>query len=88
MRDFLSAWEEWRVEADEYRELDGECVLVLQHYSARGRTSGLELGQTRAEGANLFHLRGGKVTRVICYFDRERALADLGLPPEARSPSA
>jgi ketosteroid isomerase-like protein len=25
-RDFLSAWEDWRAEADEYRELDdGEC---------------------------------------------------------------
>jgi hypothetical protein len=28
-REFLSAWEEVRVEADEYRELDSEHVLVL-----------------------------------------------------------
>jgi hypothetical protein len=27
----MSAWEEWRVEAEEYRELDGERVLVLCH---------------------------------------------------------
>jgi hypothetical protein len=39
-RDWLSAWEEWRVEAEEYRELDGERVLVLFHFSARGKTPG------------------------------------------------
>jgi hypothetical protein len=35
MRDFLSAWDEWRVEVEEYCELDGERVLVLFHFSAR-----------------------------------------------------
>ena len=79
-RDWLSgAWEEWRVEADEYRELDSERVLVLQHYQARGKTSGAELGQGWARGANLFHVRGGRITRLVCYFDRERALEELGL---------
>ena len=79
MREFLSAWEGWRVEADEYRELDSERVLVLQHYQARGKTSGAELGQGWARGANLFHVRGGRITRLVCYFDRERALEELGL---------
>src|SRR2546426_2122527 len=32
IRDFLSAWEDFRVEVGEYRELDGERVLVLYHY--------------------------------------------------------
>ena len=81
-RDFLSAWEEFRIEVDEYRELDAERVLVLVHFTARGKTSGLERGQMRAKGAELFHIRGGKVTRAVAYWDRGRALADLGRTPE------
>ena len=84
-RDFLSAWEDWRVKAEEYRELDDERVLVLTHFIARGKTSGLDVGQIRSNGASLFHVRGGKVTRQVFYLDRERALADLGLAPEGRS---
>ena len=78
-RDFLSSWKEFRIEAEEYRALDGERVLVLQRHSGRGKTSGVEVGQTWAQGASLFHVRGGKVTRLVGYFDRERAVADLGL---------
>ena len=84
-RDWLSAWEEYRAEAEEYRELDGERVLVLIRHHARGKTSGLELGQMRAKGASLFHVGDGKVTKLVLYNDRERALADLGLAPEADS---
>jgi ketosteroid isomerase-like protein len=76
---WLNAWEGLHVEADEYRELDGERVLVLDHASGRGRTSGLELGQMRTQGAKLFHVRDGKVFRLVAYLDRDRALADLGL---------
>ena len=49
-RDFLSAWEDVQFGADEYRELDGERVLVLTHASGRDRTSGLELGGVSPEG--------------------------------------
>jgi len=78
-RDWLSTWEEWRVEAEEYRELDGERVLVLFHFSARGKTSGLEVEQLRTKGASLFHLRDGQVTRLVQYLDRERGLEAAGL---------
>jgi ketosteroid isomerase-like protein len=77
--EFLSAWQDHQVEADEYRELDGGRVLVLGHFGARGRTSGLEVGGVRTKGANLFHLRDGLVTRLVVYFDQEHALRDLGL---------
>jgi ketosteroid isomerase-like protein len=83
-RDFLNAWEGYRVAADEYRDLDEERVLVLTHASARGKVSGVEIGQLHA---HLFHVRGGKVTRVVNYFDRERAFADLGLTPQEQRDS-
>jgi ketosteroid isomerase-like protein len=86
VRGVLSVWEDWRTEAEEYRELDNERVLVLNHFSGSGKTSGLELGQMRSRGAFLFHLRGGKVTRFVGYFNAERALADLGLAPEGDPP--
>jgi ketosteroid isomerase-like protein len=83
-RDWLRAWRDFRAEPEEYLVLDGERILVLVRNSGRGRTSGLELEQRSV--ANLFHLRGGKVTRIIVYLDRAQALADLGLAPEADSP--
>jgi ketosteroid isomerase-like protein len=87
-RDYLSAWHEYRVEADEFRELDRERVLVLVRRSGRGKTSGLDLGQMRTAGAAVFHLHEGKVTRLIAYGSRERALADLGLTPWRDSPAS
>jgi ketosteroid isomerase-like protein len=66
-RDLLSGWEEWRPQADEYRELDAERILVLDHFSGRGKTSGLEVRQMRTAGVALFHVRGGKVTRLVVY---------------------
>ena len=85
-RDFLIAWEGYRIKVDEYRELDDDRVLVLLHSGGgRGRTSGLELGEHGGGGAAILHIRAGKVTRVVTYFNRERAFADLGLAPEAPS---
>jgi ketosteroid isomerase-like protein len=86
--DFINAWEDWSVEAEAFRELDAQCVLVLFRFSGRGKASGLEVGQVRTEGANLFHFSAGKVTRLVQYLDRERAVADLGLAPKtgARDP--
>jgi ketosteroid isomerase-like protein len=88
MREMLSAWHEFRVTADQYRELDDERVLVLVHATGRGKRSGLEAGQLGATSAQLFHVCGGKVTRIINYYDRERALADLGLAPDSVVPGS
>jgi ketosteroid isomerase-like protein len=81
-REFVSAWENLHAEADAYREPDNERILVFATVQGRGKTSGLELGRTRATLAHLFHVRAGKVTKLVLYFDRESALADLGLAPE------
>jgi hypothetical protein len=86
-RDWLSAWDDWNAVAEEYRELDSERVLVITTSTGRGKSSGLRVGELRAHGANLFHVRDGKVTRLVIYWERDRALADLGLAPES-GPSA
>ena len=78
-REALSAFEELRAEADEYRALDDERVLVLMHFSGRGKTSGLDLAQMHPLGAGLFHLRDGKVTKFVGYLDQERALEAVEL---------
>ena len=75
----LSAWEDFRFVADEYREIDDERVLVLARGSGSFKASGLSLEQMAAGVAHVFHVRDGKVARLVGYWDRERALADLGL---------
>jgi ketosteroid isomerase-like protein len=87
-REWLSAWRDYSLQADEFRELDAERVLVLHHYSGRGKTSGLELGYMQTKAAILLHIRDGKVTRLVGYNDRERAFADLGLAPEGDAPDS
>jgi ketosteroid isomerase-like protein len=78
-RDWLSAWDDFHQQAGEYRELDDERVLVFFRFSGRGKTSGLDLAQMHPLGAGLFHLRDGKVTKFVGYFDHERALEAVGL---------
>jgi ketosteroid isomerase-like protein len=89
-RERLRGWNNVRLEAEDFRVLDEDRILVLDRRSGRGQTSGLD---TAAKGAHLFHLRDGKVTRLVAYWDRGRAFADLGLaasypqsrPNDARS---
>jgi ketosteroid isomerase-like protein len=83
----LDAWEHFRVEVEQYRELDNERILVLVRWRGRGKRSGVEIGETGAKGAQLFSLRDGKVTRLVTYMDRDRALADLVVTPETDSPA-
>jgi ketosteroid isomerase-like protein len=78
----MDVWEDFRVEAEVLREIDSERVLVLARNSGRGKRSGLDFGQW-SKNASVFHIRDGKVTRLINYWDRDRAFADLGLTPDA-----
>ena len=76
-RDWLTPWEDFRSEANEYRVIDDERVLVLISRSGRGKSSRLEVAVT--SGAVLFCLRDERVAKLVLYNDRDRALADLGL---------
>jgi len=78
-RAFLSAWEGFRGGGPrEYRELDDGRVLFLHSFEGRGRSSGLDVGQVPVRAATVFQVRDGKVVKLVIYFDRERALAELG----------
>jgi ketosteroid isomerase-like protein len=78
-RQWLSPWEGFRVQPEAYRDLDDQQVLVLVTFSGRGMSSGLEVGQATQRGAGIFRIREGKVASLVTYWDRDRALADLGL---------
>jgi hypothetical protein len=78
-RDYISDWHDVRADPEEFREIDSERVLVLLNFVGQGRTSGIEVAQARSRGANLFEISGGAVTKLVLYFDRDNALADLGL---------
>jgi ketosteroid isomerase-like protein len=73
---FLTLWETLRFDAEEYRELEDGSVLVISRMRGRGKGSGVEVDQLRA---SLFEVRDGKVVRLVLYWSRERALAELGL---------
>jgi hypothetical protein len=79
LAEWRDAWVDFHAEPEEFRELDAGRVLVLLRRSGRGRTSGVDLDGLRSEGAAVFHFRGARVGRIVNYFDRSQALADLGL---------
>ena len=83
MRDILSPWDRYRGRVEGYRELEAERVLVLIQPSGRGKASGLELDALSTQQAHVVHVRDGKVTKILVYYDRERAFADLGLASDA-----
>jgi ketosteroid isomerase-like protein len=82
----LRVWDDFHAEAEEYLEADDDRILVLAHFNARGKWSGLVVGPPQSNGAALCHVRGGKVTRLVIYLDREAALADLGPTPRGGMP--
>jgi hypothetical protein len=78
----LEVLEDVRALAEEYRELDDSRVLVLDLTGGRWKRSGIEFGVSTSRpwaGAHLFHIRLGKVTKLVVYSSRDSAFADLGL---------
>jgi ketosteroid isomerase-like protein len=73
LRNWLSGWEHWRVDADEYLEL-GDHVVVLATYHGRGKGSGVEIEQ---KGGHVFELRDGKVVRLEIFASRDKAIESV-----------
>ena len=72
----LEAWEERRLEPEEFIDA-GDNVVVLLHEYRRGRGSGVEL---ESDTAVVFAVRDGRVVRIQGYMDRDAALEAAGLP--------
>ncbi|HEV7461734.1 MAG TPA: nuclear transport factor 2 family protein, partial [Solirubrobacteraceae bacterium] len=70
---WLEAWGEFRIEVIDIRAVDDQHVLVDVDQHGRGAGSGLEVTQRGL--AYLVTVRGGVVTRLFLYPDRQAALA-------------
>jgi ketosteroid isomerase-like protein len=82
LRAWLSPWEHWWVEPDEWLEI-GDYVVVLATYHGRGKGSGVEVSQ---QGAHVFRLRHHKVVRLEIFTDRQRAIDSVrNAVPEERT---
>jgi ketosteroid isomerase-like protein len=79
---FLGAWKHLYIQGESFRELDGGRVVALFRFRGRGRSSGVDVGEVGSEGAHVFYFDGATVVRVAAYWNRARALAELGLAPE------
>jgi ketosteroid isomerase-like protein len=82
VRSQIEIFEDFRMQAEEYRELDDHRVLALDRRSGSLKHSGIAFGDSTSlpmTGAHLFEIDGGKVTRLIAYSNRPDAFGDLGL---------
>jgi hypothetical protein len=73
LRRWLSGWDYWRAEAEEFLEI-GDYVVVLASYHGRGKGSGVEIEQL---GAHVFKLREAQVVRLEIFASREKAIASV-----------
>lgn len=75
MGEIREAWEHLSLQPERFIEA-GDQVLVLEMVHGRGRGSGIEVA-TRA--GSVYTLRGGRILRVVVYWDSSEALEAVGL---------
>jgi hypothetical protein len=75
-RDWLSAWETWWVDAEEFVAGPEGNVVVLLEVRARSKTDRVEIP---FYGANVLTIEDSRLTRLHVHFDRAKALADAGI---------
>jgi len=87
-RSMLDAWVELRAVPEEFHELDDQRVLVFLRNEGHGRSSGIDIQEISVKSANVFELRGGKVTKLALYWERQHALDEVGFSPDSDSSAA
>jgi ketosteroid isomerase-like protein len=80
LRLWLDAWEEYRLEIEELREVDDRVVALLRHMG-RGKGSGVA---SELRDAHVWTIEDGVPVRCRTYLDRGAALRDAGLPSGGR----
>jgi ketosteroid isomerase-like protein len=75
LTDWVSAWEDWRLEVRELIDAGDDVVAVL-HQSGRSKTTGLEVDM---DFAQVWTIKDGKQTRMRMYGDTDEALRAVGL---------
>jgi ketosteroid isomerase-like protein len=73
--EMAEVWDSWEIEPLEFVE-NGDLVFVAHTVRARGKGSGIEVGQIYW---SVWTLRNGKGARLALYVDRERALSAAGV---------
>jgi ketosteroid isomerase-like protein len=81
--EWLEAWDEFRVEANELETIGDHYVLVDAHQVATGAGSGIAV---EMDIFWAFETEGGKLRRMHLYATRERALEAIGRWSEERQP--
>ena len=71
----LEAWEERRLDPEEFLHVD-DLVVVLLHEYRRGKGSGVELED---DTAVVFTVRDRRIVRIQGYMDQDAALKAAGL---------
>jgi ketosteroid isomerase-like protein len=80
LRSWLSPWEAWRCEAEEF-VASGDFVVALCRYTGRGKESQVTVD---TQGAHVWTMRDGKAVRLEVFSSRAKALAAAGLSSSAR----
>ena len=80
-RDFLSAWDDFRIETERVVPGKGGAYALLIRLLARGKGSGVDID---AEVANVVNVRDGRIVRLEMFWERGAALRAAGAQEDLR----
>jgi ketosteroid isomerase-like protein len=76
IRDWLAAFDEWKIEIDALHDAGGDRVVGIIRQHGRSRSTGLPIDMLFAQ---VWTVRGGLETRMEMYGDVDEALKTVGL---------